>query len=70
MMMLVMSQSFISLPSSLFVCAVISEINDLNQNERKNNNFETVIFNLPSFPGIDITDPLFCESYCLTISAH
>ena len=33
MTMFVMSQSFISLPSFMFVIAAVSEIHDLNQND-------------------------------------
>ena len=35
MTMFVKSQSFISLPSFMFVSAVVSEIHDLNQNKEK-----------------------------------
>ena len=46
--MFVTSQSFISLPSFMFVSAAVSEIHDLNQNKKKK--FENG--NLPPFPGI------------------
>ena len=52
MTMFVTSQNFISLPSFMFVSAVVSEIHDLNQNKEKNNIYKMVIFNLPPFPGI------------------
>ena len=51
MTMFVTSQSFISLPSFMFVSAAVSEIHDLNQN-KKEKKFENGIFNLPPFPGI------------------
>ena len=43
MTMFVMSQSFISLPSFMFVSAAVSEIHDLNQNKEKKNNLQMVI---------------------------
>ena len=49
MTMYVTSQSFISLPSFMFVSAAVSEIHDLNQNKKEkfeNSNFQ------PPFPGI------------------
>ena len=45
MTMFVTSQSFISLPSFMFVSAAVSEIHDLNQN-KKEKKFE---INLPPF---------------------
>ena len=66
MTMFVTSQSFISLPSFMFVSAAVSEIHDLNQNKEK---FENV--NLPPFPGIYlVTDPFLNENYLLTTSTH
>ena len=49
MTMFVMSHSFISLPSFMFVSVAVSEIHDLNQN-KKEKKFENS--NLPPFPGI------------------
>ena len=50
MTMFVTSQSFISLPSFMFVSAAVSEIHDLNQNKlKKEKKFEN---GLPPFPGI------------------
>ena len=67
MTMFVTSQSFISLPSFMFVSAAVSEIHDLNQN-KKEKKFEN---NLPPFPGIYlVTDPFFNENYLLTTSTH
>ena len=48
MTMFVTSQSFISLPSFMFVSAAVSEIHDLNQN-KKEKKFE---INLPPFSSI------------------
>ena len=65
MTMFVTSQSFISLPSFMFVSAVVSEIHELNQNKK----FENGNFQFITFPR-HITDPFFNESYLLTISTH
>ena len=62
MMMFVTSQSFISLPSFMFVSAAVSEIHDLNQN-KKEKKFEN------TFP-MHTTDPFFNESYLLTTSTR
>ena len=68
MTMFVTSQSFISLPSFMFVSAAVSEIHDLNHNKK---DLKTVIFNLPPFPGIYlVTDPFFNENYLLTTSTY
>ena len=66
MTMFIASQSFISLPSFMFVSAAVSEIHDLKQNKK---NFENAYFQFNTFPG-DITDPFFHLSYLLTISTH
>ena len=50
MTMFVGSQSFISLPSFMFVSAAVSEIHDLNQNKEEKKNSE--IDNLRPFLGI------------------
>ena len=47
MMMFVGSQSFISLPSFMFVGAAVSEIRESNWNKKK----ELAIFNFNTFPG-------------------
>ena len=67
MTMFITSQSFISLPSFMFVSAAVSEIHDLNQN--KEEKFENVNFQFTTFPS-HITDPFFNESYLLTTSTH
>ena len=61
------SQSFISLPSFMFVSAAVSEIHDLNQN--KEEKFENGNFQFTTFPR-HITDPFFYESYLLTTSTQ
>ena len=63
MTMFVTSQSFISLPSFMFVSAAVSEIHDLNQN--KEENFGNGNFQFTTFPR-QITDPFFNESFLLT----
>ena len=57
MTMFVTSQSFISLPSFMFVSAAVSEIHDLNQN-KKEKKFENGNFQFTTFPR-HITDPFF-----------
>ena len=57
MTMFITSQSFISLPSFMFVSAAVSEIHDLNQNKKK---FENGNFQFTTFPR-HITDPFFNE---------
>ena len=54
MHMFVGSQSFISLPSFMFVSAVVSEIRELNQNKKEKNkkNSEIAISDLSPFQGI------------------
>ena len=68
MTMFVMSQSFISLPSFMFVSATVSEIHDLNQN-KKEKKFENGNFQFTTFPR-HLADPFFNESYLLTTSTH
>ena len=67
MAMFVGSQSFISLPSFMFVGAAVSE--KCKCNENKKNNFEYGYFQFNTFPGHTI-DPFFHQSYLLTISTH
>ena len=69
MTMFVMSQSFISLPSFMFVSAAVSEIHDLNQNKKEKKNLQNGYFQFTTFPR-HITDPFFNDSYLLTISTH
>ena len=54
MPMFVGSQSFISLPSFMFVSAVVSEIRELKKEKEKekNNNSEMDYFQFNTFPGI------------------
>ena len=52
MPMFVGSQSFTSLPSFMFVSAVVSEIRELNQNKEKKKKKDSAISNLSSFQGI------------------
>ena len=58
MLMFVGSQSFISLPSFMFVSAVVSEIRELKEKEKekkkekKKKNSELTISNLTPFLGI------------------
>ena len=68
MTMFVTSQSFISLPSFMFVSAAVSEIHDLNQN-KKEKKFENGNFQFTTFSS-HIIDPFFNESYLLTTSTH
>ena len=58
MTMFVMSHSFISLPSFMFVNAAVSDIHDLNQKKKKEKNFENGYFQFTTFPR-HITDPFF-----------
>ena len=56
MPMLVGSQSFISLPSFMFVSAVVSEIHELKKEKKeKKNNSETDYFQFNTFPGHIVT---------------
>ena len=50
MPMFVGSQSFISLPSFMFVSAVVSEIRELKEKKEKNNS-EIDYFQFNTFPG-------------------
>ena len=55
-------QSFISLPSVMFVGAVVSEIHELNQNKKKEKNSEIDYFQFKTFPG-HIVYPFFNQRY-------
>ena len=58
------SQSFISLPSFMFVSAVVSEIRELKKKEKKNNS-EIDYFQFNTFPG-HIIYPFFNQRYLLS----
>ena len=51
MPMFVGSQSFISVPSFMFVSAVVSEIRELKKREKEKNNSEMDYFQFNTFPG-------------------
>ena len=63
MPMFVGSQSFISLPSFMFVSAVVSEIRELK--EEKKNNSEIDYFQFNTFPG-HLIYPFFNQRYLLS----
>ena len=70
MPMFVGSQSFISLPSFMFVSAVVSEIRELKKKEKekekeKKNNSEIDYFQFNTFPG-HIIYPFFKQRYLLS----
>ena len=64
MPMFVGSQSFISLPSFMFVSAVVSEIRELKKEKEKKNS-EIDYFQFNTFPG-HIIYPLFNQRYLLS----
>ena len=60
------SQSFISLPSFMFVSAVVSEIRELKKEKKKEkNNSEIDYFQFNTFPG-HIIYPFFNQRYLLS----
>ena len=64
MPMFVGSQSFISLPSFMFVSAVVSEIRELkDKEEKKNSEMDYSQFN--TFPG-HLIHPFFNQRYLLS----
>ena len=65
--MFVGSQSFISLPSFVFVSAVVSEIRELKKEKEKenNNNSEMDYFQFNTFPG-HLIYPFFNQRYLLS----
>ena len=69
MPMFVGSQSFISLPSFMFVSAVVSEIRELKKKEKekkeKKKNSEIDYFQFNTFPG-HIIYPFFKQRYLLS----
>ena len=67
MPMFVGSQSFISLPSFMFVSAVVSEIRELKKEKKKEkkNNSEIDYFQFNTFPG-HIIYPFFNQRYLLS----
>ena len=64
MPMFVGSQSFISLPSFMFVSAVVSEIRKLKK-EKEENNSEMDCFQFNTFPG-HLIYPFFNRRYLLS----
>ena len=65
MPMFVGSQSFISLPSFMFVSAVVSEIRELKKKEEEKNNSEIDYFQFNTFPG-HLIYPFFNQRYLLS----
>ena len=68
MPMFVGSQSFISLPSFMFVSDVVSEIRELKKEKKdkeKNNYSEAEYFQFNTFPG-HIIYPFFNQRYLLS----
>ena len=68
MPMFVGSQSFISLPSFMFVSAVVSEIRELKKKEKEKEekkNSEIDYFQFNTFPG-HIIYPFFNQRYLLS----
>ena len=65
MPMFVGSQSFISLPSFMFVSAVASEICESKEKKEKKNNSEIDYFQFNTFPG-HIIQPFFKQWYLLS----
>ena len=64
MPMFVGSQSFISLPSFMFVSAVVSEIRELKEKEKKKNS-EIDYFQFNTLSG-HLIYPFFSERYLLS----
>ena len=64
MPMFVGSQSFISLPSFMFVSAVVSEIHELKE-KKKQKNSEIDYFQFNTFPG-HLIHPFFNQRYLLS----
>ena len=68
MTMFIGSQSFISLPSFMFVSAAVSELRESNQNKKEKNS-EIGYFQFNTFPGY-IIHPFFNQRYLLSICVH
>ena len=69
MPMFVGSQICISLPSFMFVSAVVSELCELNQNKKEKKNSEIGYFQFNTFPGY-IIRPFFSQRYLLSTCMH
>ena len=67
MPMFVGSQSFISLPSFMFVSAVVSELNQKEKKKKKNS--EICYFRFITFPG-HVIYPFFNQKYFLSTRTH
>ena len=65
MPMFVGSQSFISLPSFMFVSAVVSEIRELKEKKKEKKNSEIDYFQFNTFPG-HVIYPFFNQRYLLS----
>ena len=65
MPMFVGSQSFISLPSFMFVSAVVSEIRELKEKKKKKKNSEIDYFQFDTFPG-HLIYPFVNQRYLLS----
>ena len=63
--MFVGSQSFISLPSFMFISAVVSEIRELKKEKEKKKNSEMDHFQFNTFPG-HLIYPFFNQRYLLS----
>ena len=66
--MFVGSQSFISLPSFMFVSAVVSEIRELKEKKKKKKNSEIDYFQFNTFRG-HLIYPFFNQRYLLSTCA-
>ena len=62
------SQSFISLPTFMFVSAVVSELHESNQNKEKEKNSEIGYIQFSTFPGY--VYPFFNQRYLLSTRVH
>ena len=71
MTLFVGSQSFISLPSFMFVSAAVSGLRESNQEKKKKEkkNSETGYFQFNTFPGY-IIHPFFNQRYLLSTCMH
>ena len=65
MPMFVGSQSFISLPSFMFVSAVVSEIRELKEKKKEKKNSEIDYFQFNTFPR-HLIYPFFNQRYLLS----